>query len=305
MILIIGGSGYLASKYASYFSSQGIEFSLLKREFLDYYDVSALIRYLKEIKPKFLINAAGFTGKPNVDQCELHKKDTLLANAILPTIIQEACEATQTPWGHVSSGCIFQGRRADGEGFSEEDVPNFSFRTNNCSFYSGSKALAEEMLQGASKCYIWRLRVPFNNEPSPRNYLTKIITYERLLNVENSLSQIEEFVQATYLCWKNQLPYGTYNVTNPGSIWTKEIVELIYQEKDFRKKNNLQDPFPDGYDFFESEEEFMQKAAKAPRSSCVLDSSKLINAGVYLAPVRTAIENALRHWNEQLITLKT
>ena len=49
---------------------------------------------------------------------------------------------------------------------TEDDDPNFSFRSPPCSFYSGSKALGEEVLEGAENCYIWRLRIPFNQERS-------------------------------------------------------------------------------------------------------------------------------------------
>ncbi len=43
-------------------------------------------------------------------------------------------------------------RGPDGGGFREDDAPNFSFRTNHCSFYSGTKALGEEVLAGAADC---------------------------------------------------------------------------------------------------------------------------------------------------------
>jgi hypothetical protein len=45
-------------------------------------------------------------------------------------------------WKSGSSGCIYTGSRPDGSGFTEENPPNFNFRQNNCSFYSGTKALA-------------------------------------------------------------------------------------------------------------------------------------------------------------------
>ena len=32
-------------------------------------------------------------------------------------------------------------------GFSESDEPNFCFAHNNCSFYSGTKAMAEEVIE--------------------------------------------------------------------------------------------------------------------------------------------------------------
>ena len=92
----------------------------------------------------------GIRAKPNVDACEMHKAECLAGNAVLPGTIAQACEAANVPWGHVSSGCIYTGSRPDGSGFTEEDAPNFSFRQNNCSFYSGTKALGEEVLAGYS-----------------------------------------------------------------------------------------------------------------------------------------------------------
>jgi hypothetical protein len=64
---------------------------------------------LQRDRPEFLINAAGYTGKPNVDACELHKAECLLGNAVLPGIVAQACEEAGVPWGHVSSGCIYTG----------------------------------------------------------------------------------------------------------------------------------------------------------------------------------------------------
>ena len=116
-----------------------------------------LSSWIREHKPTFLLNAAGFTGKPNVDACERDKSDCLFGNAVLPGRIREVCEEYRIPWGHVSSGCIYSGSRPDGEGWSEEDEPNFSFRSPPCSFYSGTKALGEEVLKDAENCFVWRL----------------------------------------------------------------------------------------------------------------------------------------------------
>ena len=285
-IWILGASGYVGSAYQRLLESRGLSFRVLPRSALDYYNPATLIAALREARPAFLVNCAGYTGKPNVDACELHKTECLNGNAILPGILREACEATGTPWGHVSSGCIFTGRRADGAGFRETEPPNFSFRTNNCSFYSGTKALGEEILAGANDCFIWRLRIPFNEVDSPRNYLTKVMRYDRLLEAENSLSQLDEFVRATWECWEKRVPFGIYNVTNPGSVTTHEVVELI-------KKSGVSNK---DFQFFKDESDFMQKAAKTPRSNCVLDSSKLLASGVVMSHVRDAIAKALKNW---------
>src|SRR5215204_2182626 len=174
-IWLLGASGYVGRAYQRLFAQRGIECAPIARADLDYYDEETLIAALRETKPSFLINSAGYTGKPNVDACELNKTACLQGNAVLPGILRSACEKLQIPWGHVSSGCIYTGRREGGGGFREDDPPNFSFRTNNCSFYSGTKALGEEVLQGATQTYLWRLRIPFNEVDSPRNYLTKVM----------------------------------------------------------------------------------------------------------------------------------
>jgi dTDP-4-dehydrorhamnose reductase len=251
-----------------------------------------LRRLLEEVRPEFLINAAGYTGKPNVDGCEVHKMECLEGNAVFPGLVQEVCAETNTPWGHVSSGCIFTGSRPDGSGFREEDAPNFSFRQNNCSFYSGTKALGEEILREAPQCYLWRLRIPFNHIDHPRNYLTKMISYARLLEARNSLSQLDDFVRATWECWSRRLPFGVYNVTNPGAITTREVIELV---KKSALGARLQAKGKE-FSFFADEEEFMKAAAKTPRSSCVLDSGKLTRLGVKMNEVHEAVEQALARW---------
>ena len=122
-----------------------------------------------------------------VPQSQLRLRSTAVAIWV-PGVIRQACEHCDLPWGHVSSGCIYTGARADGRGFTEEDMPNFCFRTNNCSFYSGCKALGEECLAGSEKTYSWRLRIPFNEVDSSRNYLSKLMLYDRLLQATNSIS---------------------------------------------------------------------------------------------------------------------
>ena len=146
MIYLLGGSGFVGHAYQALLTRKGIPFRNLRRADVDYTNPEVLTAALKADRPEFLINAAGYTGKPNVDACELHKTDCLFGNAVLPGRIAEACAAAGVPWGHVSSGCIFTGARSDGTGFSEDDAPNFTFRQNNCSFYSGTKALGEKTI---------------------------------------------------------------------------------------------------------------------------------------------------------------
>ena len=282
MILLLGGNGYVGSAIQKNLTGRGLPFTVASRASSDYSCLPVLVK----MRPEFLINAAGYTGKPNVDACEIHRTECLAGNGVLPGVIREACEQTQTPWGHVSSGCIFTGAKADGSGFKESDAPNFSFRQNNCSFYSGCKALGEEVLDGAENCFIWRLRIPFNNINSERNYISKMMRYDRLLMATNSLSQLDEFADACVASWTQRVPFGTYNLTNPGSVTTRDVVRLI-------QKHGLSNR---DFQFFDSDDQFMKLAAKTPRSNCVLDSTKAIAAGLPLSPIEDALESAMKHW---------
>ena len=286
MIIVLGASGYVGGEFIRKFEWEGVACLALSRRDCNIYDESALAAAIKQAGGTFLINSAGFTGKPNVDACEYQKTECLLGNGVLPGVVAKACELAGIPWGHVSSGCIYTGEKADGSGFTEEDPPNFSFRQNNCSFYSGTKALGEECLADVPTCYVWRLRIPFNEFDSPRNYLTKVMRYQRLLDARNSLSHLGEFVDACVQCHTDRVPYGIYNLTNTGSVTTREVVQMLLAANVTQKS----------FDFFESEEEFMAIAAKTPRSNTVLDNSKALAAGLRLSDVQAAIDKALQHW---------
>ena len=288
MIYLLGGSGYVGHAYQALLTRKGLPFRNLKRSEVNYADPATLTAALRADKPVFLINAAGYTGKPNVDACELHRAECLDGNAVLPGRIAEACAAAGVPWGHVSSGCIYTGARPDGSGFTETDTPNFTFRQNNCSFYSGTKALGEEVLAGTPDVFVWRLRIPFDHRESPRNYLTKLMHYPRLLEATNSISQLQEFVAATFACWEKRVPFGTYNVTNPGQVTTRQVVDHILKSGVLIKD----------YVFFKDETEFMHLAAKTPRSNCVMDSAKLASVGIQMTEVHEALDRDLSRWKK-------
>ena len=290
MLVILGGSGYVGDVFRRLDCNQGA--IAISRRDCDYYDIKALSKFLKDMRASFVINAAGFTGKPNVDACESSKYECLQGNAVLPGIIREVCEDLNIPWGHISSGCIYSGRRDDGKGWTEEDEPNFSFRSPPCSFYSGSKALGEEVLEGAENCFVWRLRIPFNHESNPRNYLQKLLNYENLLEAENSVSHLEEFCQKCIECFTKDVEPGVYNMTNPGSITTSQVTEWMIQEGLTDKKFN----------FFKTEYEFMEKAAKTPRSNCVLDTTKAEKVGIGMRPVEEAMIDSIRKMRQYILS---
>jgi dTDP-4-dehydrorhamnose reductase len=281
--LLIGKNGYIGKKFSLLPKLKNNLISI-GRDSFNYYNRKLLRSFITQNQIAFVINAAGYTGKPNVDACELAKAECLSGNAVLPGIIREVCDDVKIPWGHVSSGCIYSDRKPDGKGWAEEDEPNFSFRSPPCSFYSGTKALGEEVLEGAENCYIWRLRIPFNEERNPRNYLQKLLNYDSLLEAENSVSHLEEFVQKCVECFEKEVEPGVYNMTNPGSVTTSQVTGWMREEGVTDKE----------FQFFEDEDQFMSKAAKTPRSNCVLDTSKADKAGIGMRPVEEAMRESMQ-----------
>jgi UDP-glucose 4,6-dehydratase len=312
MIALLGATGYVGAAFARALEKRRQPFAALSRRQLDYTRYDVLVRYLRDQRPAFLINAAGYTGKPNVDACEQAQADTLQGNVLLPLTISHACAAAGVPWGHVSSGCIYNGAVvAEGgaertlpdlnspdfrrvlatspaaiRGFRETDEPNFSFRRPPCSFYSGAKALAEESLLEDRQVYLWRLRIPFNHLDSGRNYLSKLQRYPKVYDNINSLSHLDDFVGACLALWERRADYGTYNVTNHGYVSARQVVELI--SKILRPARQ--------FEFWAGDEEFYSLAAITPRSNCILNTDKLAAGGVELRPVEEAITDALSKW---------
>jgi dTDP-4-dehydrorhamnose reductase len=315
MILLLGASGYIGNAFANELQRRKKDFLSLSRRQMDYTRFDSLLEFLKSKKPEFVVNAAGYTGKPNVDACEIAKADTLAGNTLLPQTIANACAAADVPWGHVSSGCIFSGAkivegnreriekdmtrpeaRAVAEkspenihGFSETDTPNFSFRDLPCSFYSGTKALGEEVIAGVGRSFIWRLRIPFDEFDNARNYLSKLQRYSKIYDNVNSISHRADFVRACLDLWEKRAPFGIYNVTNPGFITSRQTAEMI--EK-FLKPNRK-------FEYWKDDSEFYLQAAKTPRSNCVMNVSKLLAAGVTMRLVLEALEDSLKNWKQE------
>jgi dTDP-4-dehydrorhamnose reductase len=313
MTFLLGASGYIGQAFASELSFRKIPFTSISRRQIDYTNFRALRAALQQEKPEFVINAAGFTGKPNVDACENQRGETVAGNVTLAQTVAQACDASGVRLGFVSSGCIYTGAKVRREcgtwavedrlteplvsellskrsdrvaGFSETDEPNFCFTHNNCSFYSGTKALAEEVMAGFPDFYVWRLRIPFDEFDGHRNYLSKVQRYAKVYQNWNSVSHRRDFVAACLDTWLQKIPGGVYNVVNPGYISTREVVEKIRKllKPDWEAQ------------FWQSDDEFYRFGAVTPRSNCILDTTKILKAGIKIRPVAEALAEALDRW---------
>jgi dTDP-4-dehydrorhamnose reductase len=285
MILLLGANGYVAEAFLKKFKEEGIEADAVSRKTVDYTSYDKLWPFLKVNAANIdvLINCAGYVGKPNVDACELNKEECLRGNVLMPQMLSSLCSELMIKFVHISSGCVYTGAETE---FTEEDPPNFCFNTEiEGSFYSGTKALAEKLINKENS-YICRLRIPFDEYDGPRNYISKLKNYSKLLNAKNSISHRKDFVDACMHLVQEDCPFGIYNITNTGSIDTEQVCSLMREHLDL---NN-------DFDFFDSEEEFYKFGAIAPRSNCLLDNSKLLATGFKMRNTVEALEDALKNW---------
>lgn len=257
-MITLFGHGYIGQKIAEELSKQNITYQWLTH------------KNFPRAKTGVIINAAGYTGMPNVDTCEIKRQETMDGNVRFPLRLEFANPDSRII--HITSGCVYTGYK-DG-GWTEDDTPNFDF--NNGSFYSGSKALFQNLMIPSlvEKSYLLRIRLPFGDTHNPKNYLTKLTNYEKLVDFENSISYIND-VAKTAVYFSQELPEtGIYNVCNTGTITTKQVADMMGLQKEWF-----------------TEEEF-EAAVKAPRSNCNLSSEKLDKV-IKLQSAESALEEAI------------
>ena len=265
-IVILGGRGYLGQYFLRHYPGASVPG-------VDITDRQKVAEMLDAERPTVVINCAGKTGRPNVDWCESHKLETVKANVTGSLIVMEECLDRQVFLCHISSGCIYAGDN-DGKGFSEEDAPNFAG-----SFYSRTKAWSDQIMRDFPVLTV-RLRMPFDGTTGDRNLIMKIRKYTRVLNEPNSLTHLPEFIQATTALISRRTT-GIFNIVNEGTISPLDIMRL------YREIINPEQKFE------ELTKDQIGEVARAGRSNCFLDSSKLRAAGLGLRPVREAVISAL------------
>jgi UDP-glucose 4,6-dehydratase len=283
MYTVLGKNGYIAEAIIKELKSRDLPHVAWSRSDVDYTNLAELKYNLYILGDDLhIINCAGYIGKPNVDACELAKADCIEGNVLLPLMLAQLCCKKKYEFTQISSGCIYGGYEKH---FTEKDAPNFDFQ--NGSFYSGTKALSEKVvLQNNPNSYVFRLRIPFDEYESPRNYLTKLLSYDTLLDAENSLSHRADFAKYVMELIEQKVPHGIYNITNKGSVTTRDVVQLI-------KKYNLSNK---DFKFFDNLESF-GKETVAPRSNCVLDTTK-IEQYIKIRTAQQALEEALSRYKQ-------
>ena len=265
-VVILGARGYLGQRFRMLYPAAAAPS-------VDIADPASVRLMLAELRPAVVINCAGRCGTPNVDWCEDHKAETVRSNVTGPLVLLEECARKGAFLVHMSSGCIYSGDNG-GRGWREDDPPNFAG-----SFYSRTKAWADQILREFPVLSL-RLRMPFDGSTNDRNLIVKLRRYKRVLTEPNSLTCLPDFLEAAALLIERRAT-GVVNIVNPGVISPFEVMKLYREIVDPR------------HEFAPLPAERMGEVARAGRSNCMLDTSRLRREGIELRPVRDAVASSL------------
>ena len=143
--------------------------------------------------------------------------------------------------------------------------------------------------------------MPISDDLSPRNFVTKILNYNKVVNIPNSMTVLTEFLPISLIMSERGFT-GIYNFCNPGAISHNEVLELY--------KKHVDPTYT--YQNFSLEEQAL--VIKAGRSNNTLDHAKLTAAlpDIHIDEIHVAVEKVMirmranleredpEHWQSKL-----
>ena len=281
--VLILGKGYIGCSLFNQMKNASL--MIVSRDYLDYHSPQILTKYLLDGGYDVVINAAGFTGRPNVDEAESKKALCWDLNVAVPLTINRVCNNLGIKYIHISSGCIYGGYTKD---YTEIDNPNFGLFDDESSWYSKTKH-AFELMSKQMDIKILRIRMPITPDMNPRNYLVKIKNYDNLITNVNSKTYIPDLSQFVDVLLSKESPFfwkgqDVYNVVNPKPMGVRELTGIM----EVFKQNNPNWKFV----------EIKDLNIIAERSNCVLDTTKASHI-LKLRPERDIVITALTVINNE------
>lgn len=201
-------------------------------------DLVAIQHELDTYRPTHVLSTIGRThgvinhvAIPTIDYLENKGKlrENINDNLYAPLVLAHECHMRQIHYTYLGTGCIFEydemhpvDRPTDG--FTETDLPNFFG-----SSYSTVKGFTDRLmgLYRSSTLNV-RIRMPITAKPNTRDFITKIVNYEKICSIPNSMTVLDELLPLLVDMMYQQRT-GTIQLTNPGVISHEEILSM-YQE---------------------------------------------------------------------------
>jgi len=270
-VLLFGARGWIGGKLAAIMRARGIEVVEALSRPGDHPD-AAVRREMEAVAPTHVLCSVGRTHGPGVDTIDYLEggPDKLLLNArdnlYAPVMLAHLCMERGIRLTRVGTGCIFDrpggvprpGHHGDETGYLEDDDPDYFL-----SSYSVVQGITDRQLRFLRASVLnARFRMPVDADLSPRNFVTKIASYERVIDVPNAVTVLPDL-----LPWLVELMLGGVtgglNFVNAGSISHNQVLALYRELVDpsFRVQN------------FSVEEQ--RRVLKAGRCNCTLDTTRL------------------------------
>ena len=167
-ILVIGGSGLVGSHLVAEAVAQRHEVTSTYRNFpvrglvrLDLADAPATRKLLAEVKPDWVVHAAGWTW---VDGCESDPVRAQRENCEQPVQLAQLCQEVGSRFAYVSTTYVFDGQSGP---YRETDQPN------PINVYAKSKWAAEQQIQAVlgGQALIPRVICVWGHEPQQKNFV--------------------------------------------------------------------------------------------------------------------------------------
>lgn len=274
MKILIFGNGYIGNRCKETWGSEAVVSPVKVTSKHDALDE------IRKHQPDAVLNAAGIKGKPNVDWCEDHQLETIQGNTLMPILLAQACQEAGVYLLHMGSGCIFYGDSPhEDKAWREDDFGNPR------PVYSRAKWAADLVLSTLPNVGIARIRMPIDWKPAPGNMIDKLATYPKIIDVENSITIIDDMTTVFHQLLEKKAP-GIFHVTNPGTMKHRELIAL-YDE--------LVDPTHTN-EWISNDELVAQGLAKKGRSNNFLASTRLAEFGIVMRPVQEALRDTMQKY---------
>ena len=307
-ILIYGSKGWIGNQFIQLMDKHNIPYvcGIARTD----NDVDVL-KELDNIKPSNVISFIGRThgtinnknyspfrvecsppkgGSPStIDYLEQNGKlvENVRDNLFGPLILAELCKRKNIHYTYLGTGCIFKydeehpfGKEENG--FLEEELPNFTG-----SSYSIVKGYTDRIMHLYENVLNLRIRMPIVGDPNPRNFITKITTYEKICSIPNSMSVLPELLPYVLKMMENK-QVGTINLTNPGLISHNEILEMYREIVDGNFKWN---------NFSQEEQRLI---IESDRSNNYLDTTKLEELFPQILNIKDAVRKCLYEYKNHM-----
>jgi dTDP-4-dehydrorhamnose 3,5-epimerase-like enzyme/dTDP-4-dehydrorhamnose reductase len=222
--VVIGSKGYLGGHITNILKTQGKNVITLHERLAD---VDTIKNKLSLYKPKYVINAAGLTGVPNIDWCDDNKEQTIETNITYQLTLCHICKELDIHLTIFGSGGIFNTNGIKSETDSGEYYGKF---------YSEARIYLENIVKHYKHVLYLRINYPISSCTNAKNLLVKIANFTKIANTNLSMTCVDTLFPLLSRIIEDNAN-GIMNFVNPG------VINLIHIKNKYNTRNNISNKF--------------------------------------------------------------